>query len=365
MQPGHIQLVPVARNYLSYYTGGVSPLPIGYFVISITYACNCHCIMCHIWKEYRDNPERRAQELDCDVWLNKLANASLTLARAEVDFTGGEPFLKPGFIPFLSEVMRLPRIRSIRIATNGALTDTIVSGLEEVLRHTPAGNRLSIGISLDGVDELHDEIRGTPGAFSRASQTLKALAQLSERHPQLTVAVFCLLQPRNIDTVENLMEHCRALSVRCSLGIIQETPNNRNVGLGYDARGFTEAQQAKVRRLCWYPGLTRWFEDSKRPLKCYAGYSSVSFDPYGNMYPCVTMSGVGDFGMGNIAQAEIDEAWLSRRAWEVRHRVKRCTHSDCWTGCEIDATLVQHQPFDRLVRGLTRHRLTYYRLRGL
>jgi radical SAM protein with 4Fe4S-binding SPASM domain len=359
MPGGPSGYISVARNFLSYYTGAVAPLPIGYFTIGITHRCGLRCRMCNIWRR----PGEEGAELGCGTWIRRLEKTRLLGRRGHVSITGGEPFLKPGFGGFLRDLLRLPRVGSVSIATGGTLTERIAADVRGAMEGPGGGGRLCVSISLDAAGDLHDEIRGRKGVFAAVERTIDALGGLSREFPGLSMLACCTLQPLNIDRIEGLEEFCRGKSLPCHFSIIQQAPNLFNLDSDYSAKAFTGAQRRRVREIAGFPGIDRWFDPAgKRPLRCFAGYSSIYINPSGGVYPCVTMAGMEEFLMGSIADVEIDDVWSSPRAWKARRAVKRCGYTSCWSGCELDATLCQWGPVNRLVRRATMGWVDPYRI---
>ena len=349
----------VARNFVSRLTGAVSPLPIGYFTIGITHRCALRCRMCNIWKQTGGFD----RELDCDAWIRRIKNTTLLGERGHVFITGGEPFLKPGFGKFLRDLLRLERVGSVSIATGGAMTERIVEDVNHAMEGLGDGRTLCVSISLDAAGDLNDEIRGRKGVFAGVERTIDAIRSLRGEFPGLSTLACCTLQPMNIGHIEELRSFCRGKSLQCHFSIVQQAPNLSNLDSDYSAMAFTAAEQRMVVEVAGFPGIDKWFEpEGARPLRCFAGYASIYINPAGDVYPCITMAGREEFVMGSIAAAEIDDVWKSPRAWEVRKRARRCGYKDCWSGCELDATLCQYRPLNRLVRKASMGWIDLYRI---
>ena len=83
-------------------------------------------------------------------------------------FTGGEPFLYPDFMGVLGELLADPAVHAV-VLTNGLLLDQY----RDALQAMPQG-RLHLQVSLDGLEENHDHLRG-PGSFGRLMAILDTL----------------------------------------------------------------------------------------------------------------------------------------------------------------------------------------------
>lgn len=105
-------------------------------------------------------------------------------------------------------------------------------------RARAAGMR-SVAVSLDGLEEDHDWLRGRPGSFARASATLRRLAA----DPSLEVvdAITCVT-PRVLPRLDDVREHVRSLGLRrwrvftiCPIGRAASDPELQLDRAGYQA----------------------------------------------------------------------------------------------------------------------------------
>lgn len=100
--------------------------------------------------------------------------------------TGGEPFLRED----LADITELfyehaSRARQITIPTAGVHTARIVALVERVLPTRP-DLILELQLSIDGVGEDHDAVRGH-GAFARLMETYHALRPIQDANPRLRI----------------------------------------------------------------------------------------------------------------------------------------------------------------------------------
>ena len=89
---------------------------------------------------------------------------------------------------------------------------------ERVLEENP-DLRFILGVSIDGLSQTHDAMRGVPGAFETAFETIRVVNQRRAAHAapergdwdrRLAIAVITCLTERNIDEYPRLVEHIRA-----------------------------------------------------------------------------------------------------------------------------------------------------------
>jgi len=137
--------------------------------LPITKKCNSRCIMCDIWKMDMKNemsPEELGEFLKDPVFKNVKS----------VGINGGEPSVLPNLTDYAHQVMKLPRLASLNIISNGLNTEKLLIALETIYQQCQLKNiSFHVSLSLDGVGEIHDSQRGIPGAFSKTITTIDSI----------------------------------------------------------------------------------------------------------------------------------------------------------------------------------------------
>ena len=134
-----------------------------YGTVIVTYRCNAHCNMCDCFKY----PTRPEEEITLDV-IRKLPDMAFT------NITGGEPFIRRDMPDIVRELYK--KSDRVVISTNGYFTDRII----DLCREFP---RVGIRISIEGLKETNDLIRGIPDGFNRGYETLTTLVGMG--HPDV------------------------------------------------------------------------------------------------------------------------------------------------------------------------------------
>ena len=94
-------------------------------------------------------------------------------------FTGGEPFVYPGFVGMVAQLLAEPKIHVV-VLTNGLLTREHLAELSTLPKE-----RFHLQLSLDGLEEQHEKLRGK-GTFAGL---LDSLGLLGEAGFPLTLSV--------------------------------------------------------------------------------------------------------------------------------------------------------------------------------
>ena len=134
-----------------------------YGTVIVTYRCNARCNMCDCFKD----PTRPEEEITLEV-IKKLPEMAFT------NITGGEPFIRRDIPDIVRELYK--KSDRIVISTNGYFTERIIA----LCREFP---KVGIRISIEGLQETNDAIRGIPDGFQRGYRTLQTLVEMG--HPDV------------------------------------------------------------------------------------------------------------------------------------------------------------------------------------
>ena len=305
-------------------------------VIAVTYRCNARCEMCNIWKSSAtDEMEPKHYE--------KLPTSLKT-----INITGGEPFLRKDLVDVVRSIhSRVPSSRIV-FSTNGFLTETIVKTLSEVQRlHDAVG----VGVSIDGLEEVHDKIRGTNGAFKKAVSTVKGLKQLGLKDLRIGMT----LMQENVRDAKSVFDLSRELGVEFSVTFahnseiyFQKTDNMPPEFAGVFGQPLNDVLRSQLLSRSakdWFrayhiqgimdPQLRREFISS-----CKAGSRYFFMSPSGDVYPCLVMN----MRIGNLREVgNWDELFRGEVAARMNEAVNRCSE-DCWMVCNTRSLIISH-PF--------------------
>ena len=348
--------------------GFPAPVPVGYLIIGTTFLCNAGCMMCDIHKFYGETPDLRNKEIDFTTIFTRLKESKIIKQINHMDLTGGEPFLKKDLKDFIIELFGLPKINLISINTNGLLTDKITDDANTILETLSREKCFSISVSIDGIGELHDRIRGVLGAFAKVEKTIDRLKKLRDKYSNFTICSNAVIQHENIDSLVQIKDYWGKHNIAGAFSVIQTPFYTHSAQSEYNCIStYSRDDIEKIKSIGPKSKGMNYYLDNNftRPLHCFAGYASMFIDPFGNVYPCNFLTGNEDYCMGNVNDAEIDGIWASKTASDVRYKVKVCPYTTCWNGCEVDQTMIQFEPLDRLTRAVSFGFLSYYKIKGL
>jgi radical SAM family uncharacterized protein len=168
----------------------------------LTYNCNLRCKMCPFWRRPSPDPS-----LEQEVAVLRQIYCSGAVG---VAFEGGEPLLRQDLVDILAFSRSLPLHTSL--ITNGTLLE---SRIDEI---APYINGV-IYVSIDGLEETHDAIRGVGGSFRKA---VRGICASKEKVP---VTINTTVISENVDEVESIVELAKDLGIKISVAIAHEYCN--------------------------------------------------------------------------------------------------------------------------------------------
>ncbi|MBI5728271.1 MAG: radical SAM protein [Candidatus Magasanikbacteria bacterium] len=310
-----------------------SPLPID-CVVAVTYDCNSRCVMCDIWK-IRDFPVLSVAEF-----------RKLPATLRDVNISGGEPFLRPD----LPEVVRAivetcPRARIV-ISTNGFMPALIEAQMKKILAIKPD---IGVSISIDGMNEMHDKIRGIPDGFKKDMETLERLQKLGMTNLRLAFTIL----PENVSHFSLVYNEARRRGVQFTHAFAQSSehyfggiqvnnhPNQETLRREYEQVIGAELQSWQPKRWArafFAYGLYRFSIERQQVLNNDPGTKFFYLDPRGVVYPSV----VHNYPMGNIVNAgSWPELWYGARAEKARELV-RTSGRPAWMICTSRTAIKKH-----------------------
>jgi radical SAM protein with 4Fe4S-binding SPASM domain len=305
----------------------------------LTYWCQYRCKTCNIWQR------KPSDELTTDEVIAIVReNPNITWA----DLTGGEIFLRPDIDEILDAVVTgWRRLAFLHFPTNGFQSDRIVSSVERIAGRGPA--QTIVTVSLDGDEQMNDEIRGIKGGFKRQIETFKALRRI----PGIVTVFGVTLSSHNLgrfaQTFEACVRECPGLTIDdVHLNVAQVS------GHYYDNDGLDAVRPDPVkarlelkeyRRLRGRPGsaqqllenaylgyLDEFLMTGRTPMPCHALRASCFIDPWGVVYPCITYS--RPIGRLRDTGMRLDPIWNAPETIGLQREVWEGQCPQCWTACE-------------------------------
>lgn len=175
--------------------------------LHLTRRCNLRCFMCQQNRGSEGSEMAYydpARELPPAAWFDILDRVASF--RPEIHIIGGEPTVYKDWVEVVAEAKRLGL--HVHLQTNGVLIKRAAERLVEV-------GLDYITVSLDGLRETHDAIRGVPGSFDRIVAGVSELIEQRRRRDKAgpIVAVNSVITKANLDDLPRLVDFNARLGV--------------------------------------------------------------------------------------------------------------------------------------------------------
>ena len=200
----------------------ISDTPI-YVIFFVTSFCNARCKMCFNWKNIEEAD--REQELKLEEIKKIFSNFSRI---QQLTLSGGEPYLRDDLPQILEFISKKNDVQMITIPTNGILSDKIFEKTKDILNRIKKDTHLRISLSVEGVEESHDEIVQVKGAFKKIQDTYRKLQSLAGSYKNLNTDISLCCSVFNKKDFKNLIKYCNECFRGCSIEPILARGNTRD-----------------------------------------------------------------------------------------------------------------------------------------
>ena len=288
----HLNFKFIARMinwHLKYYfLGHGTPISAGVYINDV---CNYKCQMCDI--RMKEDPviyPRKAQERDIDALSN--------MGVIYYSISGGEPTLVKDLPERLAYACT--KLPYVHLVTNGS-TMTV-----DLAKRLGATGIQEISVSLDGLEEFHNQMRGVTNAFKKG---WNAIHLLRTHAPKVDVVINSILTPYNLNSLRELKRKLQETfpgiySKYLPLTYHELFLNANKNSFFLEGNEASSCEEIKefidaaildpnvVNSTHFLRRAKSFFNGSKDVLseqkKCTYPYYSIQFDSYGHPTPCLT-----------------------------------------------------------------------------
>ena len=313
--------------------------------VNVTYRCNARCEMCRIWEV----PDR--EEIALARFLTVIDDPILR-AVEHLTLSGGEPLLRPDLGELTAAIMeRLPRLSKLVLLTNGLLPRRCLSFVTAIAPACRArGIRLTVSVSMDGVGGVNDHLRGVPGAFAKASETLRLLRDASS-DLDLSLVTASVLCKKTLPHVAEYQEWGRSLNVEAGFQLIgfhgtyvSNWATKSELDFGAPERGalFSLMKEQSRRRgltdfksYYWNDMLHLYREGRPRRTPCPFSVDTIAVDALGDVYYCLSEPKIGNCFTGRT----LSEIYLDKNNLALREKRRSTCCPSCNSACLLSTGL--------------------------
>lgn len=311
---------------------------------TLTFKCNAKCVMCDSWRLPNDN----------DLTLGEITRIYADLPSMDaVRFTGGEPFLRRDITEIAAAAVENIRPAMLHVTSNGFATARIIDFCQKRGKSIP----LHLLLSIDGVGEKHNRVRGNQKAWEMVMNTI---AELAPRRRELNLRIGVnqtIADNEGIEHYHRLKMLLRPHGIQNQVVLAYKSSatynawheNDFGAGRGCEPLGDFDREELDdfLRQVIDDLPELPWMERTAKKYylkglrnrvinglnnpnpSCVALNAHLRILPNGDIPTCQFNAGI----IGNLRQDGFRQIWLGEKAVNQRRWVAKCP--GCWAECEI------------------------------
>lgn len=301
--------------------------------LAVTSACNCRCQMCSIWEQ------KAAGSLSLDQYRELFRSRSLSKV-SQLSLTGGEPTLRADLQELVGlAVAAFPRLVQLSLNSNGFSPALLEQQVVKILAVQGKKSQLSVGLSFDGIGEVHDRIRGVPDAFSRLSESITRLEALRKTGLNFGLSLRCTITKDNVHQLREIDSYCCQRGWPIIFAVASDPDAFINAEQKRDLFALDQAQLAACQDFFlekapdhpYYARAADFLAQRRRTFGCIGaeGYAVLVL-PNGDVMPCGERA---QLLLGNLNEQAFDEIWSGEQARKVFASMRQEACAVCPSQC--------------------------------
>ncbi len=323
------------------------PIPPTVLIFHCTFVCDARCEMCSNWT--RGN---RKEDMTLDqirqafadpLWRNvEIANVS-----------GGEPTTRNDLVELCGILLdTLPRLRKFGINTTGLTPARGIPMITKVAEMChERGVIFSTRVSVDGVGDMHNQVRKVKRGFEKAGETIRAMRELQKRVP-FNFGISTTIFSMNLDDADNILQWARREKLDIVFNMVRFTePMLGNAKLA-DTCKPVGAEEEKMRQ--FFMGRVRMdplldgqnyiymhYADMistgyHRLAPCPFQTQGIMLNPHGDLFFCETSEVVG-----NVLDRSAEQIYFDAASQAHRQSIKDDKCPTCLSPCQMNVSAVK------------------------
>lgn len=327
-------------------------------IYNCTFVCDARCEMCGNWTQGNRRTDMTLAQLE------PVVNHRFWGAVENLNISGGEPTTRND-LPEIVEVFHrhLPRLRKIGINTTGLTPHRAIPMLTRIVEFCAARDLLvSLRVSLDGIGDLHNQVRQVQRGFDKACETIGAMQALARTHVNLQFGLAATIFATNLQDADNILAWARSRQLDVVFNMLRFTDamlNNRGL---QERIAFRSREEEFMRRFF----LDRVSEDSvlsgqsfmylhyadmiangyQRTMPCPFQNQGLLLNPEGDLYYCENSKKIG-----NVLDEPAETLYFRASNLAHREEVRRDTCPTCLSPCQVNVgAMKQIVPYVKFLR---------------
>jgi MoaA/NifB/PqqE/SkfB family radical SAM enzyme len=329
------------------HTGADITRPVTFYGL-VNERCNVKCRYCEYWRlpKYKD-------EMTIEEWQKALLSIKDFVGKFSISFSGGEPFIKPGFL----DLMMFCHQNGIcaGVTTNGSALN------QKNAARLVAANPWNLNVSVDAPSaDLHDYLRGWPGLFQKLRDGIRYVCEERDRRGiDFPIIIKPTIGKKNFRYLPDMVTWVKEVGATA----LNFQPMDRWTPETYDELWIEPDEHAELQQVVdrmlelkrqgepivnselVISLLVRHFREESAPkeaMPCRVGMRDFFIRTNGDVEVCFYYPPIG-----NIKEQSARDIWYGKKAEEIRRQTVECDRLCLYT-CLSQKTLT-----DKFKMGLT------------
>jgi MoaA/NifB/PqqE/SkfB family radical SAM enzyme len=339
--------VSAPRDIVNSVVAKVKPIHPTVLIFHCTFVCDARCEMCSNWTRGDRKKDMTLAEIekcfDSPLWKN-IENANIS---------GGEPTTRNDLVDIVRVMLdKLPRLRKFGLNTTGLTPHRAIPMLTKIVELCEErGVIFSFRVSIDGIGEMHNQVRRVKRGFEKASQTIRAMQELQKKH-RFNFGVSTTIFHMNLDDAENILAWAKKEKLDIVFNMVRFTDamlGNEQLEVKWKPIGPEEERMRqffldRIRQDPLMDGqnyIYMHYADMiangyHRTAPCPFQTQGVMLNPDGGLFFCENSDVVG-----NVKDTDPEQLYFAAASQEHRRFIRDHKCPTCLSPCQMNVAAIK------------------------
>ena len=352
------------RDLLSSAVSHFTPIRPTVLILHCTFVCDARCEMCNNWTRGDRKSDMTLDEIDrmfdSGLWKN-IENANVS---------GGEPTTRNDLVEMCQIMLdKLPRLRKLGINTTGLTPHRAIPMLTKIVEATrDRGVIFSARVSIDGIGQMHNDVRQVNKGFEKANETIRAMQALQKQHSHFNFGISTTIFSQNLKDADNILKWSRENDLDTVFNMVRFTdPMLGNQDLAEKCQPNTE-EEVQIREFFLDRIRTEPLLDGQNYI--YMHYADMIANGYHRLAPCPFQTqGImvnPDGGLffcensevvGNVRDEDPEAIYFSAASQKHRRSVIDDQCPTCLSPCQMNVSAIKQMgPYAKFLMRASREK---------
>lgn len=336
----------------------IHPIRPTVLIYNCTWVCDARCTMCSNWKWGDRKSDMTLAQLE------PVLTSPFWGAVENLNISGGEPTTRNDLPEMVVMFHRhLPRLRKIGINTTGLTPHRAIPMLTRIVEYCKTqGTLLSVRVSLDGIGDIHDQVRSVKNGFAKATRTIEAMQALASEHDHFSFGIAATIFATNMPDAENILAWARTKNLDVVFNMLRFTDAMLHNKELEEKIGFREREETFMRKFF----LDRVQEESVLSGQSfmYLHYADMIANGYHRTMPCpfqsqgLLLNPNGDLHycensqkLGNVLDETAESLYYRDANLDHRQHLKDQVCPTCLSPCQVNVgAMKQFVPYAKFLK---------------